>query len=140
MDGAWESRPDPEGSKEDAMAKYLVEASYTREGVAGVQAAERRKRLLQRVKIALSGDGKPRERLAAVDVVGFDVLQDAGKAGRVGLRVRDVRWKRRHERAFACLGISGLQLVVMLFQSQRFRRRYDLTSRKLLRPAVENPR
>jgi uncharacterized protein with GYD domain len=38
MDRAWESRPDPEGSEEDAMAKYLVEASYTREGVAGVQA------------------------------------------------------------------------------------------------------
>src|SRR3954463_8882237 len=38
MSGAWESRPDPDGSEEDAMAKYLVEAAYTREGVAGVQA------------------------------------------------------------------------------------------------------
>src|SRR3954447_2216919 len=38
MSGAWESRPDPDGSEEDTMAKYLVEASYTREGVAGVQA------------------------------------------------------------------------------------------------------
>ena len=29
--------PQPDCSEEDAMAKYLVEASYTREGVAGVQ-------------------------------------------------------------------------------------------------------
>jgi uncharacterized protein with GYD domain len=34
---AWETRRNPDCSEEDAMAKYLVEASYTREGVAGVQ-------------------------------------------------------------------------------------------------------
>jgi uncharacterized protein with GYD domain len=34
----WETRTDPDGSEEGDMAKYLVEASYTREGVAGVQA------------------------------------------------------------------------------------------------------
>jgi uncharacterized protein with GYD domain len=34
----WEARPDPDRSEEDAMAKYLVEASYTREGVTGLQA------------------------------------------------------------------------------------------------------
>src|SRR6185369_5336747 len=46
----------------------------------GVQAAERRQRLLQLVEIALSGDRKPGERFAALDLVRLDVLQDARPA------------------------------------------------------------
>jgi hypothetical protein len=66
------------------------------------------------VQVALSGDGKPGERLAAFDVVRIDVLQDAAESGRVRLRVRNVRGERGHQGPFAGFRVACFQIIKKL--------------------------
>ena len=92
-----------------------------------VQPAERRLGLLQRCQIRFARHWQRSECLPVLYLPGIDSFEDACKARRIFLRMRDELGQRRQQRALARLWRASFQPVVVLKSqpphSHRLRRR-----------------